>query len=223
MSYNPQIHNRRCIRFKGYDYSQAGLYFITICYENKKYRFGEIVGAGFTSAHGENGPMAHGENGPIAQMILNDFGMVAYTEWIKLPERFSNFELDVFKIMPNHMHGIIMLNIAGATLTIAQNDGVDTKRVPAKGAGAVVQNDGVVGNGAPARGAHTVGDIVGSYKSLVVNAGIEICNAKNIRLGKLWQRNYHEHIIRNEKSYHNISDYIINKPAKWANDKFYTK
>ena len=111
MPYNPQIHHRRSIRLKGYDYSQAGLYFITICYENKKYRFGEIVGAGFTPAHGENGPNA--------QMILNDFGIVAYNKWIKLPDRFSNFELDVFQIMPNHMHGIIMLNVAGVTLAVA--------------------------------------------------------------------------------------------------------
>ena len=231
MSYNPQIHHRRSTRLKGYDYSQAGLYFITICCENKKHRFGEIVGAGFTpaldkngpNAHGENGPNALDENGPNTQMILNDFGMVAYNEWIKLSERFTNFELDVFQIMPNHMHGIIMLNVVWATLAVAQNDGVDANRVPARGAGAVVQNDGVVGNGAPARGAPTVGDIVGAYKSLVANACIEICNAKNIRLGKLWQRNYHEHIIRNEQSYHTISEYIINNPAKWANDKFYTK
>lgn len=149
--------------------------------------------------------------------------MVTYIEWIKLSERFTNFKLGVFQIMPNHMHGIIMLNVVWATLAVAQNDGVDANRVPARGAGAVVQNDGVVGNGAPARGAPTVGDIVGAYKSLVANACIEICNAKNIRLGKLWQRNYHEHIIRNEQSYHTISEYIINNPAKWANDKFYTK
>ncbi len=91
--YNPNIHHRRSIRLKGYDYSQAGLYFITICCQNMKCRFGNIV------------------NG---EMILNEYGNIAYNEWTKLVERFPNFELDVFQIMPNHMHGIKMLteNIA---------------------------------------------------------------------------------------------------------------
>lgn len=73
--YNPQIHHRRSIRLKGYDYSQAGLYFITICCQDRKCRFGKI------------------ENG---EMILNEWGTVAYNEWVKLVERFKNFELDVF-------------------------------------------------------------------------------------------------------------------------------
>ena len=94
--YNPNIHHRRSIRLKGYDYSQAGAYFITICCDYRICRFGEIV-----------------DN----EMILNEFGQIAYDEWIKLSERFINFDLDVFQIMPNHMHGIIVLNNAvGATL-----------------------------------------------------------------------------------------------------------
>ncbi len=78
-TYNPQIHHRHSIRLKGYDYSQAGLYFITICCEDREYRFGNI------------------ENDEIT---LNEYGTIAYNEWIKLTERFSNFELDVFQIMP---------------------------------------------------------------------------------------------------------------------------
>ena len=66
----------------------------------------------------------------------------------------------------------------------------------------------------------TVGDIVGAYKSLVTNACIDICNSKNIRLGKLWQRNYYERIIRNKQAYQYISAYIINNPTKWKGDKF---
>ncbi|PIY04942.1 MAG: hypothetical protein COZ21_05210, partial [Bacteroidetes bacterium CG_4_10_14_3_um_filter_31_20] len=102
MAYNPNIHHRRSIRLKGYDYSQAGAYFITICCKDRKCRFGKIVvGA--------------------SVMELNECGQIAYDEWLKLSERFSNFELDVFQIMPNHMHGIIVLNdIVGATLAVAQ-------------------------------------------------------------------------------------------------------
>jgi len=65
--------------------------------------------------------------------------------------------------------------------------------------------------------------MVGAYKSLVANGCLEIYKRKNEMMGKLWQRNYYEHIIRNEQSYHRISEYIINNPAKWADDKFYMK
>ena len=92
MPYNSATHHRRSIRLKGYDYWQAGAYFITICCQDRKHRFGAI------------------ESG---QMQLNDFGTIAHNEWNKLSERFSNFEVDVFQIMPNHMHGIIVLNVGG--------------------------------------------------------------------------------------------------------------
>src|SRR5690606_28372731 len=101
--YNPNIHHRRSIRLKGYDYSRAGAYFITICCEGKVCRFGSVV---------------------ANEMVLNEYGWIAYNEWIKLSKRFSNFELDVFQIMPNHMHGIIVIGATvGATLAVAQNDG----------------------------------------------------------------------------------------------------
>ena len=203
--YNPQKHHRRSIRLKNYDYSQAGLYFITICCDDRKHRFGKI------------------EN---HEMILNEYGTIAYDEWIKLQGRFSNFELDVFQIMPNHLHGIIKIVRAG--FTPAQN--TPTEIIP-------TQNDGQPQslpmqitddrNMATARVAPTVGDIVGAYKSLVANACLDIfklqrstCNAIST-MGKLWQRNYYEHIIRDERSYQTISEYIVNNPAKWTEDKFY--
>ena len=145
-------------------------------------------------------------------MILNEYGQIANDEWVKLSERFPNFELDVFQIMPNHMHGIILLNDipVGAGFTPALNDGN-------------ALNDGQPNDniGATPRVAPTVSDIVGAYKSLVANGCLEIYKSKNETMGKLWQRNYHEHIIRNEPSYQTISEYIINNPAKWADDKFY--
>ena len=163
------LPNRRSIRLKGYDYSQAGLYFITICVQDRKCLFGKI---------------GNGE------MILNEYGIVAHQQWQQLPERFTNMELDVFQIMPNHMHGIIMLT------------DTNTK---------------------------TVGDIVGAYKSLVANDCLKILKQKWAgvnpapTMGKLWQRNYWEHIIRDEQSYQRISDYIINNPKNWTGDKFYDR
>jgi len=191
MAYNPKIHHRRSIRLKGYDYSQAGAYFITICCEHRICRFGKI------------------ENN---EMILNELGNIAYNEWAKLAERFANFEMDVFQIMPNHMHGIIVLkNVVGAGFTPAQNDDM------------VLGQRQVLGQpqGIALTTVSTVGDIVGAYKSLVFNGCLEIYKSRNERMGKLWQRDYYEHIIRNEHSYQTISAYIINNPSKWGDDKFY--
>jgi len=205
MTYDPNIHHRRSIRLKGYDYSQAGLYFITICTQNRICRFGEIVGAGlaparFTPAHNEIGQ----PQGFAPTMQLNEYGQIAYNEWAKLPERFSNFELDVFQIMPNHIHGIIVLN----EITHPQNNVVQP------------QNNTGQPQGLPLP---TIGDIVGAYKSLVANECLTIFKNNNETMGKLWQRNYHEHIIHDEQSYQRISDYIINNPANWKDDKFYNQ
>ena len=205
MTYNPARHHRRSIRLKGYDYSQAGMYYITICCQDRICRFGEIV-------------RANQNDSP--EMILNKYGQIALMEWEKLPERFPNFALDVYQIMPNHIHGIIVLNEipvgpvgAGFTPaptsqnqyeTIAQNN--SGKRAIAR----VVR--------ATARVAPTVSDIVGAYKSLVANECLKIFKTNNQTMGKLWQRNYYERIIRDEKSYLEISDYIIKNPANCYRD-----
>ena len=256
-TYNPQIHHRRSIRLKGYDYSQVGLYFITICCKDRKYRFGKI------------------EN---HEMTLNEYGTIAYNEWIKLTERFSNFELDVFQIMPNHMHAIIALNNVGTGFTPTQNPAQNnivpagfthtqnsahnnavctgftpTHNKPVRAGFTPAQysaqysaqnNDEIYDqspNGQPqmpldltdndnratAMDAHTIGDIIGAYKSLVANECLKIWKTKWVganpapKMGKLWQTNYHEHIIRNQQSYQRISEYIVNNPAKWLENKFY--
>jgi len=205
--YNPQIHHRRSIRLKGYDYSQAGMYFITICCQDRISRFGYIE---------------------KDEMILNENGKIAYEEWTKLSTRFQYFESDVFQIMPNHIHVIIILNNVGATLAVAQNNTINQN----DGTGFANTQNGTgfahtqIGQpqGLPkqagASPAPTIGNIVGAYKSMVANACLDIYKSKNEIMGKFWQRNYHEHIIRNEQSYKTISDYIINNPAKWNNDIF---
>jgi len=212
MPYNPLIHHRRSIRLKGYDYSQAGMYFVTICCRGMICRFGKI------------------KNG---EMILNDYGKIAHNEWEKLSIRYSNVLLDVFQIMPNHIHGIIVLNempAVGATLAVAQNNAtvaqnnatvaVGATLAVAQNGATVAQNNGAVAN----QGAGVVvGDIVGAYKSLVANQCLEIFKSNNEYMGKLWQRNYYEHIIRNDNSYQYIANYIINNPANWNNDKLYVK
>jgi len=182
--YNPNIHHRKSIRLKGYDYSQAGLYFITICCQDRACLFGHI------------------EN---SEMVLNDAGKMVETEWLKLHERFNNIELHEFVVMPNHFHAI--LETVGATLVVAQND-VETQ------------------NGQPqgiAPTSKTIGNMVGAFQSIVTVEyirGVKTLGWQPFN-GKLWQRNYYEHIIRNEQSHQTISKYIINNPSKWNDDKFY--
>ena len=188
MPYNPNLHHRRSIRLKGYDYSQAGAYFITICCQDMKCLFGEVVmeeALNFNEIGNSDFIRAGASTAPTgATMQLNVYGQIAHDEWNILSERFLNVILDVFQIMPNHMHGIIVLK-EQATIKI--------------------------------------GDIIGAYKSLVAYKCLELFKLQNKIMGKLWQRNYYEHIIRTEDAYENISNYIINNPAKWCKDKFFIK
>jgi REP element-mobilizing transposase RayT len=209
--YRKDRHNRVSIRLKGYDYSRAGLYFITICCHHKVPRFGVVV------------------NG---KMELNEFGIIAYAEWLKLSERFSNVELDAFQIMPDHMHGIILLKNppvgAGFTPAPPAPPAPPSKLNPMQPDGPTATSDlaasAMVDSTATARVAPiTVGGIVGAYKSMVSNRCLDIYKFKNETMGQFWQRNYYEHIIRTEQSYQRISKYIINNPLKWTKDKFYTK
>ena len=234
MTYNLSLHHRRSIRLPEYDYSQAGAYFITICTHQREYIFGNIVDG---------------------EMKLNELGQIAFEQWQQIPERFGSIELDAFVIMPNHIHGIIVINDpepVGAGFTPAQiahnaqsgigqpHDGQPHDGQPHDGQ----PHDGQPHDGQP-RGLPlpddetpnigvglaptptlipirvTVGNIVGAYKSLVANECLKIFKTKNETMGKLWQRNYYEHIIRDEKSYLEIAQYIFDNPAKWALDSLF--
>lgn len=165
MKRNPDIHHRKSIRLKGYDYSQNGAYFLTICTYNKIFYFG----------------------------IFPELRKIVRKQWQKLSERYPNLVLDEFIIMPNHIHGII---IVGATLAVALN------------------------NKAGARPAPTVGEIIGTFKSLCVNDWLIYLKENKIdEAGRFWQRNYYEHIIRNENELTKIREYIQNNPLKWSLDR----
>ena len=186
--YNPNIHHRRSIRLKGYDYSQSGLYFITICVQNRECLFGKIINK---------------------EMILNEPGTMVENEWLKLRIRFPNIVLHEYIVMPNHFHAILV----GATLVVAHND-VDVQQQKR-------QPQGIAPTINPKN--KTVGDMVGAFQSIVVVEyirGVKTLGWQPFD-GKLWQRNYYEHIIRNEQSYQTIAEYILNNPSKWNDDKFY--
>ena len=188
--YNSNIHQRRSIRLKGYDYSQVGLYFITICCKNREHCFGEI------------------KNG---EMILNDAGIIANDCWLQIPNHFPNSILHEHIVMPNHIHGIIELkcNNVGA-------ENIPPKNVNMNEKFRAINDYNGANNDSPLRSpSKSIGSIVRGFK-----IGVTKWMRQNTNVHDVWQRNYYEHIIRNEKSYQTISNYIINNPAKWAEDKF---
>ncbi|MFH0753187.1 MAG: transposase [Candidatus Omnitrophota bacterium] len=175
----------RCsTRLDGYDYSRNGCYFVTVCVKGGLCIFGDIHDG---------------------VMCLNNVGRLVERAWQALPERFQNIKLDVFVVMPNHIHGIIKMGV---------DDEIDFPRVV--GAPLV----GALNKRAGTRPAPTLGDIVGAFKSMVVHEYIG--NVKNANWPKfdqsVWQRNYYDRIIRNVGAYARIHEYIVTNPANWADD-----
>jgi len=201
--YNPTIHHRHSIRLQGYDYSQAGAYFITICTQNRERLFGEI---------------ADGE------MKMNDAGQMVQTVWDEMPNRFDGLELDRFVVMPNHIHGVIVLPRRGESCIrpcicpiippgIHSNppNGYSTDH----GGEYKIRPYGTLPG--------TVGRIFQAFKSITTH---EYTNGVKQHgwlpfPGKLWQRNYWEHIIRNESELNRIRDYVNNNPTEWESDRLY--
>ena len=125
--------------------------------------------------------------------IYSGLKEIVISQWQALSRRYPDLTLDEFVIMPNHFHGILFV---GATLAVARKDG------------------------AGARPAPTVGEIVGAYKSLCIHDWLVYIEEKKIRaLGKFWQRNYYEHVIRTDDELNRIREYIRNNPLKWSLDR----
>lgn len=179
---SPTIHRRRSLRLKGYDYAMAGAYFVTICTQARSCLFGDVA---------------------AGAMCLNEAGHMVATSWEGIAARFS-VEVDQFVVMPNHLHGILVLPDADAT-----TNGATTRVAPTIG--------GTVGAplvGAPVAGAR-LGNVVGTFKSLTTNGYTK--GWREFR-GRLWQRNYYEHIIRDETSLDRIRRYVDDNPAHWEFD-----
>ena len=186
MTLDRERHHRRRLRLKGYDYSQDGAYYVTICAQHRLCLFGDIV------------------DGKIR---LNTAGSAVQVTWNELPRRFAHLRLDAFVVMPNHVHGIAAF--VGAGLALPGDDGAARK-----GAASSTPTRGDAGNGA-AGGAPTLGDVVRAFKSL---SAIHV-NRLLMRSGPLWQRNYYEHVIRDEDELNRIREYITNNPMQWELDR----
>jgi len=142
------------------------------------------------------------------EMILNELGKIVKNQWENIVNRYNNISLDAYMIMPNHLHGIITV---GAPLAGA--------RTPTDAGTPTTPTAGATPLRAGARPAPTLGDIIGSFKSLCVHDWLEYIKNNNIDArGKFWQRNYYEHIIRDERALNNVQRYIVYNPINWEND-----
>ena len=166
--------NRRSIRLKGYDYSKTGAYFVTICAQNRVCLFGNIVDG---------------------KMMLNQFGQIVDVVWNDLPNHYPHIQLDIYCIMPNHFHGIVMLtDTVGAIHELPLQMSQQQRRNM------------------------LLPKLIGRFKML---SSKQINQSRHTTGTKLWQRNYYEHIIRDEKDYNRICEYIKNNPLKWELDSLH--
>lgn len=188
--FDPQKRHRHSIRLPNYDYSQPGAYFVTIVTWHRECLFGEIV------------------NG---EMKLNGLGKIVQWEWLRLPKRFYFIELGTFVVMPNHFHGILIFREnVGAT-----HSGL-TSVFPNKPSLPNETTDGVEGWPLPhGPKPASLGAVISQFKSRVTKQLWKIPTWNRI---PIWQRNYYEHIIRNEEDLQNKTNYIEANPMLWAQD-----
>ena len=173
------MYHRRSIRWQDYDYTGNGAYFITICTHAKNYLFGDITDG---------------------VMRLNEWGQIAKDCWTAIPEHFPTTSLDAFVVMPNHVHGIIIINTDADQ---AAKPGPSSQ--PRQFAKPIPQS---------------LSTIIGAFKSAATKR-INLLGENT--LSPIWQRNYHEHVIRDHERYEFIRAYIDTNPQRWAEDSLYTK
>jgi REP element-mobilizing transposase RayT len=191
MTYDPQRHHRRSIRLKGYDYSQAGAYFITICTQDRACLLGDVVDG---------------------EMQENEFGEIVRAEWFASADIRQEIRLnpDEFVVMPNHIHGIVWI--------IAPHRRGDRPVAPGTGNQPTMGDRPIMGDRpvAPTNCSRSVGSLIAGFKSAATK---KINRLRGTPGAPLWQRNYYEHIIRNDKSLCRIRQYITNNPLRWDLDR----
>ena len=191
MKYDPRRHHRRSIRLKGYDYAQAGAYFVTICTKGRECVLEDSVVEGIILA-----------------------------VWHALPAWFPTIELDEFVIMPNHVHLIVWLlppDEVGASLADAQI--ADAHDIEWTGA-SPVPTEWVIPKPDTVNMAPTLSDVLGAFKSLVFTVYLDWIEVHDpTRRAKFWQHNYFEHVIRGEIELNAIRQYIVDNPARWEQDR----
>jgi putative transposase len=172
MMYDPNKHHRRSIRLKGYDYARPGAYFVTICVRERECALGGVVDG---------------------EMVLNDWGRIVAESWSWLAEQYPYITLDEWVVMPNHLHGIIIINDDAGR---GASRRAPTAMVPAK--------------------RKPLGQLVGAFKTVSTK---RINQMRDTASTPFWQRGFYEHIVRNDRELDAIRQYIIYNPLKWELDR----
>ena len=181
---------RRSIRLRNYDYSQPGAYFITLCVEGKRCLLGEVLDA---------------------QVAKNSAGNMVEHWWLELPRKFPEVVLDKHVVMPNHFHGILIIE-REAVLTPPAGVRVARCRSP---------GDRAVGKPRQPGYAPVLGDIMDWLKTMSTNGyirGVKTFGWPRFS-GRFWQRNYYEHVIRDENDFDQKRRYIADNPRRWDQDE----
>ena len=168
-----KLITRKQNRLINYDYSLTGYYFVTVCSNDRKNILGE-----YKNNNNVGAPLA------CARIKLSIIGQIIDNQWNNIPNQYDNIELDQYVIMPNHLHGILIIN-----------------------------------NRAEASAAPTIPEIIRSFKSKSTLEYVKYINDNNLNIsGKIWQRSFYDHVIRNERSLNAIREYISNNPVNWEED-----
>jgi putative transposase len=194
MKYNPDKHHRQSTRLKNYDYTSRGAYFITLCTYQKQYLFGDIV---------------------EGEMVLNDMGKIIDEEWARSAGIRKEIELDEFVIMPSHVHGILWILPPDSSSNdrVAGNSPIPLpSNVGARGASPLQGNATTTAGTAK----KSLGAFVGGFKG---SCGKRINQLRGTPGVTIWHRNYHDHIIRNDKELNAIRQYIQLNPQNWPTDE----
>lgn len=170
MRFDPGGHHRRLLRLRGYDYSQPGAYFVTVCTKDGEGLFGEISDG---------------------SMRLNVSGEMVQECWVDLPRRYPYVELDAFVVMPNHIHGIIVISVGAIHELPVEEYRTERRKM-------------------------SLPKIIGYAK---MNTAKRINQLRHTYGAPVWQRSYYEHVIRDEASLNRIRQYIAENPLRWADDE----
>lgn len=196
-------------RLPGWNYGWNAAYFVTICTKDRENFFGEII------------------NG---SMVLSKIGVIADLMWYEIKNHAKNIELGDFIVMPNHMHGIITLNGIDSPVetrhALSLRKGHHSFDPDTRNALSLPKNndDNATQNLQPKtpaqqrfqnQGKNTLSSIVGGYKAAVTK------HANRLKFDFGWQSHFHDHVIRDEQSFQTISNYIVNNPRNWQQDKFF--
>jgi putative transposase len=198
MKYDPKIHKRRTIRLKGFDYSGDGMYHIVIRTKNGVCVFGKV---------------------DVGEMKLSPSGEIAKKCWKEIPEHFRNVELDQYVVMPNHIHGIVVIK----ALVRAIHESPIPESSPGSGGSPIPEEvfhtsppESPIPETTLERRRMLIPKIVGRFK---MNSAKEINGLQGTSGTPFWQRGYYEHVIREGKDLDRIRQYILDNPANWTNDE----